>query len=246
MPTESNSIRSRLPDPCRRNPVWYGLQLLAQALFPVWFRMRARGVEHVPERGGALLVINHQSFLDPLLVGMPLSRPVSYLARDSLFRVPVVGWLLRHTYVFPVNREAASTSSIREAVRRLQHGFLLGIFPEGTRGEGEGVRELKPGFVAMVRRSRRPVVPVAVSGTHAAFPRDRVLPRPRRVYVVYGKPISSAAIEPLCGHGREQNLIELVRDRMIECLDEAEAWRCRAEGLAAGRSRASRAPTSER
>lgn len=231
--TADSNHRAPLPDPYRRNAVWYGSQLLARVMFPVWFRVRARGTEHVPERGGALLVINHQSFLDPLMVGLPLERPVSYVARDTLFNVPIVGWILRHTYVFPVNREAASAASIREAVRRLEQGFLLGIFPEGTRGDGTGIQELKPGFVALVRRSRLPVIPVAVTGTHAAFPRDTAFPRPRRVYVVYGEPISPAELQPLYGRGQEQALIQLVRKRMIGCFDEAEAWRSRAECVVA-------------
>jgi 1-acyl-sn-glycerol-3-phosphate acyltransferase len=218
-----------LPDPNHRNLVWLGSQLLAQMIFPVWFRVRARGVEHIPKGGGALLVINHQSFLDPLIVGMPLSRPVSYVARDTLFDVPIVGWMLRHTYVFPVNREAASTSSIREALRRLKHGFLLGIFPEGTRGDGRTIQELKPGFVSLVRRSGLPVIPVAVAGTSAAFPRDSALPLPRRVYVVYGDPIPVEQLQPLCGPGHEEEMIGLVRRRMMECFDEAEAWRRRGD-----------------
>ena len=231
--TATSDHSAPLPDPYRRNLVWRGLQMLAAATFPIWFRIRTRGIERVPERGGALLVINHQSFLDPLIVGVPLPRPVSYVARDTLFEVPIVGWILRHTYVFPVNRESASTASIREAVRRLKHGFLLGIFPEGTRGEGSGIQELKPGFVALVRRTRLPVIPVAVTGTHDAFPRDKMFPRPKRVYIVYGEPISSTQLEPFCGRGQEQALIELVRERMIGCLYEAEAWRRQAEGIAA-------------
>jgi 1-acyl-sn-glycerol-3-phosphate acyltransferase len=186
-------------------------------------------LNRVPATGGALLVANHQSFLDPLIIGLPLERPVSYLARDSLFRVPIVGWILRHTYVFPVKREAASTASIREAVRRLNHGFLLGIFPEGTRGDGTGIGDLKPGFVSLVRRTRLPVLPVAVAGTSAALPRSAMLPRPRRVCVFYGEPISTGELEPFYKPGQEEELIALVRGRMIKCLDEAETWRQRTE-----------------
>src|SRR5205809_1013122 len=88
-------------DPERRNWVWWSFQVVLRLFFAVWLRYRARGHQQLAGCGGMLLVINHQSFLDPLLVALPLTRPVSFLARVSLFRVPVVGWVLRNTYVFP-------------------------------------------------------------------------------------------------------------------------------------------------
>lgn len=222
-------IGESLPSPARRNAVWFTLQLLARILFPIWFRLRVRGTDRIPKAGGALLLINHQSFLDPLVVGTPLSRPVSYVARDSLFRVPVVGWILRHTYVFPINRRAASGRSIREGVRRLKYGFLLGIFPEGTRGDGRSIQRLRPGFVALIRRAKVPVCPVAVVGSHAAMSREIRLPRPRRVYVLFGEPFRVDEIDRLSQHGKEDKLIAAIRSRLGSCLEEAESWRRRVE-----------------
>ncbi|MDB5335676.1 MAG: phospholipid/glycerol acyltransferase, partial [Planctomycetaceae bacterium] len=80
----------------------------ARVFFALWLRYRARGLEHIPATGGGLVLANHLSFLDPLMIGLPLNRPISYLARDSLFRVPAIGWLLRRTYVKPISRENAS------------------------------------------------------------------------------------------------------------------------------------------
>lgn len=211
--------------PNRRNWVWFSFQMLMQVVFTTWLRYRARGTEQVPETGGALLVVNHQSFLDPLLVGLPLQRPVSYLARDSLFRVPMLGWILRHTYVQAINREAASTAVLRETVRRMEAGYLCGIFPEGTRSMDGSVGAFKPGFVALVRRAAVPVIPVGVAGAHAAMARGRWFLRPRRVCVVFGEPLSPEALLPFREKGREQELVDLVRQRVIECQAEAEAWR---------------------
>ena len=95
--------------PERRNWVWFSFQIAMRLVYSLLFRFRARGHEKITHRGGMLLVINHQSFLDPTLVGVPLRRPVSYLARDNLFRVPLIGWVLRHTYTLPINRESAGT-----------------------------------------------------------------------------------------------------------------------------------------
>ena len=226
------SDTDRLPrlSPTRRNALWYVLQVIAQPFFAVWFRVRVRGLKHVPRSGGALLLINHQSFLDPLMAVALLSRPVSFLARDSLFRVPVVGWLLRRTYVISINRESAGTGSFRAAVERLQQGFLVGVFPEGTRSADGRLGQLKPGFVALVRRAQVPVIPVGVAGTAAALPRQAWFVRPRTCRVVYGSPLAPEEVEAYCRHGREDELVALVRERMLRCCVEADAWRRGEEG----------------
>ena len=217
-------VRPQLPDPLRRNWIWFTLQQIFQTLFTVWFRYRAQGMEHLPE-GGALLLINHQSFLDPLLVGLPLRRPVSYLARENLFRIPMLGWLLKRTYVMPISRESAGTESLRESLRRMEQGFLVGIFPEGTRSLNGGLRALKPGFVALIRRANVPVIPVAVAGAYEAFPRGAWLPRPSKIRIVYGAPLDPTRLAELCQPGREAELVEWTRASIQECLDTANALR---------------------
>lgn len=221
----SPSGERALSRPASRNWVWFSIQVALRVLFTVWFRYRAYGFEKLPPRGGALLLINHQSFLDPLLVGLPLSRPVSYLARDSLFAVPIVGWILRNTYVMPIDREAASSASLREMIRRLEIGFLVGIFPEGTRSADGTIGPLKPGFVALVRRTTAPIYPIGIAGAQEAFPRNCFLIRPRRVCVVFGDPLSPAELSDLGRRGREGELLELVRRRITECQERAERLR---------------------
>lgn len=215
---------SDLPDPLTRNVLWRTLQFLHYLVFCTWLRFRAKGMERLPQDGGALLLINHQSFLDPLVVGVALRRPVSFLARDSLFRVPVIGSILRNTYVMPINREAASTSSLREAIRRLNHGFYVGIFPEGTRSETGEIGPLKPGFLALMRRANVPVHPVGVAGTFQALPRGAWFLRPVKVRVVFGEAFTA---EDLATSGRdgESDLLARIRARLAECQQAAEDWR---------------------
>jgi 1-acyl-sn-glycerol-3-phosphate acyltransferase len=218
-----------LPHPTRRNAVWWGCQQLLRLLFTVRLRYRSRGSERIPAAGGGLVLVNHQSSLDPLLVGLPLSRPVSYVARDTLFNLPVVGWLLRRTYVMPIDRDAASSSVIRHAVARMHHGFLVGIFPEGTRTHDGSLGEFKPGFIALVRRGGVPVYPVGIAGALDAMPRGVLFPRRARVAVVFGEPITPEQYAPYLQRGREQEMIDLVRERIAACQREAEAWRKREE-----------------
>lgn len=213
-----------LPNPTARNAHWRIIQFLLQIVFGIWLRFRARGMEQLPAEGGALLIVNHQSFLDPLLVGLPLRRPVSYLARDSLFRVPIIGWILRNTYVMPINREAASTASLREAIRRLDHGFYVGIFPEGTRTTTGDVGGLKPGFLALMRRAKVPVYPVGIAGAYQALPRGAWFLRPVKVCVVFGEALSRDEMDQF-GKDREDELLQFIREKLIGCEREAEAWR---------------------
>jgi 1-acyl-sn-glycerol-3-phosphate acyltransferase len=202
-----------LPPPKARNFVWRTFQFIMQNVFCFWLGYRARGYERLDEAGGGLVLANHQSFLDPLLIGLPLRRPISYLAKDSLFRVPVVGWILRNTFVMPINREAASTASLRETIRRMQHGFLVGVFPEG------------PGFVALIRRAKLPVYPVGIAGAFQAMGRGSWFMKPVRVRVVVGEPISVEELAQFDSRDKDQALIDLVQSRIVSCYEQAEAWR---------------------
>lgn len=207
-----------LPPPDRRNATWFASQALLRVIFALCNRYRARGTERLAP-GGGLLLINHQSYLDPLLVGLPLSRPVSYLARDSLFRVPVLGTFLRQVYVMPINREAAGTESLREAIKRMRHGFLVGIFPEGTRSTDGALGEFKPGFVALVRRAGVPVYPVGIAGAFDALPRGAKCLRARPIRVVFGEPFADGELK-----GDPAAIAALARDRIAACAAEADAW----------------------
>jgi 1-acyl-sn-glycerol-3-phosphate acyltransferase len=175
--------------------------------------------------GGGLVLINHQSSLDPLLAGVALQRPISFVARDTLFPVPFIGWVLKNTYVLPINREAASSRLIKAMVRRMNHGFLVGMFPEGTRTKDGEVGPFKPGFIAMIRRCNVPIYPVGIAGAMEAMPRGVLIPRFRKVRVVYGEPFSPEEIKPYLEHGKEDELVALVRERIVACQKAAETWR---------------------
>jgi 1-acyl-sn-glycerol-3-phosphate acyltransferase len=223
------SASSPPPDPIHPNWVWRTFRAILRNVFAFWMRLRARGFERLPD-GGALFLINHQSFLDPLLVGVCLRRPVSYLARDNLFRVPFIGWVLRNTYVMPIRREAATTDSLRESIRRIEHGFYVGIFPEGTRTHDGAIGELKPGFVALLRRTNVPLVPIGIAGANEVMPRGAIWLRPRRVHIVFGEPVPAEIVRSLAAKGREAELVQFARDRLEECRQAAEEWRMESVG----------------
>jgi 1-acyl-sn-glycerol-3-phosphate acyltransferase len=213
-----------LPDPTSRNAVWLSTQLFLRLVFTFCFRYRCRHLERIPESGGGLVLSNHQSFLDPLLIGLPLQRPVSYIARDSLFRVPIIGWILRNTYVMPIHREAAGAESVREALRRMKAGYLVGMFPEGTRSTDGQLGEIKPGFVALARRSKLPIYPVGIAGAYRVMPKGGLRFYCRKVRVVYGEPIPADKVQELARKGNEEEFLATIREHIQMCLDEANAW----------------------
>ncbi len=143
----------------QRNWLWRLFHLPFSLFFRVWVRVSTEGLENLDDSRGGLLLINHQSYLDPLLVAVRFDRPVAYLARDSLFRIPIIGWILRRTYVIAISRESVRTGSIREAVQRLEEGHLVGIFPKGLVPPGQKSKHFDPDFwrlsVAPVNRSIR-------------------------------------------------------------------------------------------
>lgn len=213
-----------LPDPYRRNFIWICYQCLFRVLFTVAFRYRTLHVERVPKTGGGLMLVNHQSFLDPLLAGLPLPRPVSFIARENLFNIPVIGLFVRTCYVIPINRQSAGSGSFREAIRRMKANFLVGVFPEGTRSADGKLAEIKGGFIALARRGKQPIYPVAIAGAHRVMPRGGLRFFFRKIRIVYGKPIPVEEVQRLAQKGNEELFLAVIRERMQECLDEANDW----------------------
>ena len=213
----------RVP-PHRRMLIWILLQWILQVFFGIWLRYRARHEERLPAQGGGVLVSNHQSFLDPLLIGLPLSRPISFMARDSLFRIPLLGPFLRYTYVIPISRRSASSTSFRAAIENIENGNLVGIFPEGTRSEDGEVQRFKPGFLALLKRTDAAIYPIGIAGAYQALPRGAWFLYPRPVRVVYGEPIPAATVKDYCARGAEKDLLALTQERVIACQREAAVW----------------------
>jgi 1-acyl-sn-glycerol-3-phosphate acyltransferase len=168
------------------------LKPLAVLLMRLWFRLEAKGTEHVPAAGPVLLVANHSSLLDPPIVGGAAPRRLCFMAKAELFRVPLFGRLIRALNARPVRREGASAQALREALDALRSGQALLVFPEGTRGAEGDIRPAKPGAGMLAVMSGATVVPVYVSGSGRALPRGRVVPRPAKVVVRFGPALSFA------------------------------------------------------
>ena len=163
--------------------------LFFRTLYATYFRWRVSGADNVPKTGPVILAANHQSFLDPPLVGSGLSRDINYLARESLFRFPGVGALLRSWNSVPVDRDGGGARGLKNILDRLLKGGGIILFPEGTRSQDGKLQPARSGIGLVVVKSDAPVVPVRVFGTFEAYGRNAKFPRPKRVAVTYGAPM---------------------------------------------------------
>jgi len=152
-------------------------------------RVDVRGQVNVPADGGAVLVANHASYLDPPVMAMALRRQVHFMAREEVLGVPLLGPLLRRCGVFAVRQGTADRAAIRQAMSLLAQGKLIGIFPEGTRSADGSLKSAHPGAALIASRAGVPLIPVAIQGTWEAFPRSARWMRPAPISITFGTPI---------------------------------------------------------
>jgi 1-acyl-sn-glycerol-3-phosphate acyltransferase len=157
-----------------------------RGLFAFFGAIQARGVEKLPADGAAILAANHLTNFDVFPLQFALPRPIFYMGKEELFRNPMLDWLLRQLGGFPVYRGAQDGWAIRHAERVLEQGQVLGIFPEGTRSNGAGLRPAKTGIARLAQTAGCPIVPAAIHGTQYMF---RHFPRRTTVRISLGDPI---------------------------------------------------------
>ena len=162
-----------------------------------YFGLELAGVDNIPTSGPLIVTPNHQTYADPALVTIPVRRRVYYMAWSQLFEIPVFSWMIRRLRAFPVRIDAADPMSMREAVRLLNAGHVLMIFPEGERTLTGRVERFKLGAFRLAATLRVPVLPVTISGGHEAWPPGQIWPRRGRISITYHPPLApDPALEP--------------------------------------------------
>ena len=168
-------------------------QLVSYLLvFPVFrglLRGRTRGNDLVPLQGPLVVVANHGSHLDPPLLGHALGRPVAFMAKAELFEIPILGSIIRACGAYPVKRGASDREAIRTATARLNEGWAIGVFLDGTRQTNGRVNQPRPGAALLAARSGAPLLPVAIINSHRALGTGRGWPRLLPVALRIGEPI---------------------------------------------------------
>ena len=186
----------------------FGKALVKTALSPL-YRFEVIGTEKFPAQGGILLCSNHIHALDPPVVGMTSPRTVHFMAKEELFKLPVLGKLLPQVNAFPVKRGMSDREALRSALRILKNGDVVGLFPEGTRSTDGVLKKGLSGAGFFALRGNADVMPCAIIGPYKPF---------RKVKVVYGDPV---LMEPF----REQKasaeeVTEVIMASIQKLLDE--------------------------
>ncbi len=201
--------------------VYQSIKITFWLIAVIFFRFTRKGAENFPTEGGALVCGNHQSYFDPILIGISFRDRLNFLARKTLFDKFPFGTLIGYLDAIPIDREGMSLGGLKESLKRLRRGEMLMVFPEGTRSENGEVGQFKPGFVVLARRGKAPILPVAIDGAYDAWPRDKKLPRFTKVCTVFGPQISAEEIRQMS----DDQLVETLRARIIACLEQAHELR---------------------
>ncbi len=193
----------------------YGFSTIAGIL---GFSLRIRGTRNVPRSGPVLLIANHQSFFDPVLIGLAARRHLSYLARASLFRNAAFAWLIRMHNAVPIHHHGLGIEGLRTVLGLLEGGQAVVVFPEGERTRDGALHELQPGIQLLIRRAQAPVVPVGIAGAYDSWPHGRKLPLPAPLFLpAWDATIAVAVGRPLDA----RQLGELPRQQLLNELFEA-------------------------
>ena len=209
------------------NPLYYLGWTGFRTLFRFYFRWRVYNPERVPLQGPVILASNHASFLDPPLVGAGLRRAINYLARENLFRFPVMGWVLHRWQVVPVDREGGGARGLKAILDRLLAGGAIIMFPEGTRSRDGKLQPARAGIGLAVIKSTAPVVPVRTFGTFEAYGRHMRLPRPRRVAVKYGRPMAFEQLRAeakACSKERLKQIYQQAANEIMTAIAQLEPY----------------------
>jgi 1-acyl-sn-glycerol-3-phosphate acyltransferase len=170
----------------RERPVYWLGRRLFRLLGLTYFRWQVWHEERLPRTGRVLIAANHQSFLDPAIIGAALPRPLHYLARKNVFDHPLAGAVLRSVNTLPVDRDGSPAGGLRAGFEVLAREQALLLFPEGTRTRTGELQAFRSGVGMIAARSQAPVLPVRIFGLWEAYGRDHKLPRPGHVVVSVG------------------------------------------------------------
>lgn len=216
-------IQKFIPSPDTIEHYWWCANYIFWNYFYTFlFSLRKQGGNNIPKNGPVLLIANHESFLDPVAVGLTSTRNLCYLARKSLFHNPWLAAYLKAVGVFPVDLDGVAKEGIRSTLALLEKNKVVLLFPEGTRSESGTVQDLQPGIILLARRSGAPVLPVGIVGAYEAMPRTSLIPNfcplfkegsKGSIAVSIGKPVYPHELEKM---GREPSLAFLKASILAE------------------------------
>ena len=185
-PVKKQSSRAASAPPMFPQWALEALRPVVAVVSRVFWQIEYHGIENVPERGGLIIASNHQTYIDPFWLSVPIKRPTRYLAWSAAFRWPVVGRCLTWFGAWPLALEGSDPAAIRRSLQWLREGGAVVIFPEGGRSTATGSLErFKAGAVRLALEAQVPILPVTIKGGNRVWPRGWRFPRPGKVTITY-------------------------------------------------------------
>ena len=178
---------------------------------------KVTGKEHVPLDGPLIIVANHQSNLDPAFLSPSLPRRIRFLAKDSIFRVPLANWFLRTYGAFPLNRDGVDITAHRWSVAHLKSGGALALFPEGTRNP-RGMGLAHPGVARLALSTKTRLLPVGITGTEGLGSVLRVFNPTGRIRMNIGEPFELPPVEGRPGKDEMEAITGMIMRRIAALL----------------------------
>jgi 1-acyl-sn-glycerol-3-phosphate acyltransferase len=192
-------------------------QLLVRTLRPLLGPLDVTGIHHIPEQGPFLLIANHQSYLDPILIQAMVPRPIHTMSKSTQFADRITGPILKALKGFPVRRFEVDPQAVRLALRYLQQGEGVGIYIEGERSWDGRLQPLRRGTVRLVLKAGVPVIPCGIGGAYDAWPRWDRRPARARIRITVGEPLRF----PRCDHRAQREAhLEEAYERISSTLAE--------------------------
>jgi 1-acyl-sn-glycerol-3-phosphate acyltransferase len=199
--------------PLAKRLFYFVCHSLSRVVALTCFRFRTAGRHNIPAQSGGLVLSTHQSNFDPVLVGLSSNRRLNFLARKTLFKNWAFAALIRNLDAIEIDREGSGLSGLKETMVRLKRNELVLIFPEGTRSSTGHIGPLKPGFISVARRTKVPLIPVAVVGAFEVIPRGTKIPKLLPIAVVFGPMIEPELVSQL----DDDQLMAELKARLEEC-----------------------------
>lgn len=185
-------------------------RVVCTAFIRIGFHFRVEGLENLPESGGFILCSNHRSYLDPVFLGLKVKRELTFMAKEELFQVKILGPIIKKLGAFPIARGKGDTGAVEFAINTVKEEKVLTLFPEGTRSKNGELLKLKSGVIIIAAQSQGTIVPAAI-----VF--EGKLRFRRKVVVRYGRPISCEELEV---DGMDRQSLKNAREKLTEKMSE--------------------------